>query len=330
MAAPVIECNGPARIMAGLDDGAMQPTNVLGHTRDGVRIARNPFWDDVQTEDYGPDTIRDRVFIGEKVFLEFELHSVIRTNIDNFMWLYDTVGVLARLGKKITDLDDSDGSIYLIVESETGQTDYQFKHFAPLRVSQRVGNQHTIVNVRGEAIIDQDNSDEFWDNTAASAGSSTDVPEVAGGHLVKYGDTPTELGITRDGVEIIQDYFYDDVGIDTKGRETNAEKIVTGQAVTVAMQLHAIDVAEFRSVFMGEATYGQLGNVGSLGTAVAQDLFLDSELGANGRDWTFENAVLENEAVNQISARHTIADLLFRALPVQGATKTIYTTAAGS
>lgn len=324
-----VQVAGPLQIHVGLGT-AVTTAAALGHSREGVRLSFQEGWDDVQTDDVGVDVLRDRVFTGKKIFLDFELHSFDRAVLDNFIHLFDTVGESSRIGKKITDLDGSVGSIWLALESETGGEDYAFHNVAPIRITQKVGTRHTVISVRAESIIDVDDSDKFFDNDVLTLAAGTDAPEVAGGHDILYDGNL--LGHTKDGSEIVHEYLYDDVPIDTKGPETTREKVVTGQRHTWSGELHEYDETELKAVLSNAGTYGQLGNVGKLAVAtLGKTLFLDSVLGAGppaGRDWTFNLAVPEASPTLTLSARHSVGTLFFSFLPTSGGV--YYTTAAGS
>lgn len=320
--------SGPMQVRVGIGTSAVLALAPrLGHTREGVKITFQKEYDDVMTDDIGPDVLRDRVLIGEKVFLDFELHSFDRAVLDDFMFLFDTVGESARIGKKISDLDGSLGSIWLGFESETGETDYTFHNVAPLRISQKVGTRHTVVNVRCEATIDVGDSDKFFDNDALAAATGTDAPEVAGGHVITYDGSP--LGHTDDGSEIVTDYLYDDVVVDVKGPGTNREKVVTGQRHSWSGEIHEYDETVLKTALANGGTYGQLSNVGKLAVAdIGKILFLNSILAASGRDWTFSLAVLEASPTLTLAARHSIATLFFSFLPTSAGV--YYVTAVGS
>ena len=322
-----VQIAGPLQIRCGLGTTASAAAPRLGHSREGVKITFQKEYDDIQTDDIGPVVLRDRVFIGEKVFLDFELHSISRAVLDDFMFLFDAVGESARIGKKITDLDGAGGSIWLGFESETGETDYTFHNVAPLRISQKVGTRHTVVNIRAEAIIDLADSDKFFDNTALSAATGTDAPEVAGAHDITYDGSL--LGHTADGSEIVAEYLYDDVVVDTKGPGTTREKVVTGQKHTWSGEVHEYDENELQSALSQGGTFGQLVGVGKLAVAnLGKALLLSSILGAGppaGRNWTFNLAVLEGSPALSLSARHSIATLFFSFLPTSAGV--YYTTA---
>lgn len=320
--------SGPMQVRVGIGTAVAAATPRLGHTREGVKITFQKEYDDVQVDDTGPDVLKDRVLIGEKVFLDFELHFFDRSVLDDFMFLFDTVGESARIGKKISDLDGLLGSIWLAFESETDQTDYTFHNVAPLRISQKVGTRHTVVNVRCEAIIDTGDSDKFFDNGAlAAAAVSAEIVEVAGGHVITYDGSP--LGHTDDGSEIVTDYLYDDVVVDVKGPGTNREKVVTGQRHSWSGEVHEYDETVLQTALANGGTYGQLSNVGKLAVAdIGKILFLNSILAVNGRDWTFNLAVLEASPTLTLAARHSIATLFFSFLPTSAGV--YYVTGAGS
>lgn len=322
---------GPMQIRVGIGTAVAAAAPRLGHSREGVRISFQEGWDDVQTDDVGVDVLRDRVFTGKKIFLDFELHSFDRAVLDNFIHLFDTVGESSRIGKKITDLDGSLGSIWLALESETDETDYAFHSIAPLRITQKVGTRHTVINVRAESIIDVDDSDKFFDNDVLGAATGTaEAPEVAGGHDILYDGNL--LGRTADGSEIVHEYLYDDVAVDTKGPDTTREKVVTGQRHTWSGELHEYDETELQAALSNAGTYGQLGNVGKLAVAtLGKTLLLDSVLGAGppaGRDWTFNLAVPEASPTLSLAARHSVATLFFSFLPTTGGI--YYTTGDGT
>lgn len=330
MATPLVHVSGPMRVRAGLlDDGvANVPVNVLGHSRDGVFMELQENYDDVFTDDFGPDGWRDRVMIGTKCFLDFELHAFDRAHLEDFLWFYDTVGTRSRIGRKLSDLDGLQKTIHVAFESETDQIDLHFLRVGMIRASQRVGTRHTVVNCRAEAIIAE--ADKFFDTTdIVDAAVGTDVPEVAGGAEVLLNST--ELGFTQDGLEILLEYFYDDVQVDPKGPETNFEKVVTGQSVSVNMDLHAYDKANLENALglYGTNGYGALNSIGSLGSVEAIPLVLDSSLNANGRDWTFDKVVLGGAPRQLFSARHsTVTNLQFASIPT--AAGQYYSSAAGA
>ena len=322
-----VHVSGPIQIRCGIGTAAIAAVPRLGHSREGVKITFQKEYDDIQTDDIGPEVLRDRVFTGEKVFLDWDLHSFDRTVLDDFMFLFDTVGESARIGKKITDLDGANGSIWLGLESETDQTDYTFHNIAPLRITQKVGTRHTVVNIRAEAIIDTGDSDKFFDNTVLAAASGTDAPEVAGAHDITYDGSI--LGHTADGSEIVTEYLYDDVVVDSKGPGTTFEKVVTGQKHNWSGEVHEYDETVLQSALSHGGTYGQLGSVGKLAVgSLGKVLLLDSILGAGppaGRNWTFSKAILEGSPTLSLSARHSIATLFFSFLPTSAGV--YYTTA---
>lgn len=312
------------------------PLTRLGHTADGLSFSMQKEWDDIQTDDIGPDVLRDRVFIGEKVFLEFELHSVTRSVFDVFAWLGATAGTKTQIGRKMDALDGTaNKSLKVVFASENAGGDvYNFWNVCPVRVSQRFGNKHTTVSVRAEAIIGKlagTHIDEFFDNTTA-AGSLTgsDQPEVQGGHTVLHGASANILGITREGCEMVIDYSYDDVAIDTKGSGTNYTKVMTGQRVSLTTELHSYDPTEMETILAnGGATYGLLANVGKLASSTfGTQLHLDSSLDAAGWDWNFLKCVLEGQQQLNLSARHSVLNLTWQAMPITSA-GVFFTFAAG-
>lgn len=314
MAEPVIYVSGPVQLRCAL--GAAEPADNLGHTREGVTVEFQESYDDVFTDDLGPDAFRDRVLIGRRVFIDCELHSFDRTVLENLMWLFDTAGQRARIGQKVSDLDGAGNTIYLGLESETDVQDFVFSRVAPIRISQRFGSRHTRVQVRLEAIIDA--SDLFWDNTAIVAAlTGTDAPEVTGAHLVKMDST--ELGQTADGSELVIEYLYDNVAIDEKGPESTREKVVTGQRVTWNGELHAYDKAAIEDLFGQYQTapnYGKLQGIGSLASDFSKALDLETVIAPGGQNWNFPIVTLDGNPRHLFSARHSvIGPLSLVALP---------------
>lgn len=317
-----VHVSGPMRVSAGLltDDGpTTAPTVVLGHSRDGVNMELEESWDDVFTDDLGPDGWRDKVMIGTKVRFDFELHSFSRSHLEDFLWYYENPGFRSRIGRKISNLDGAGNVVKLAFESETGTQDILFHRVAILNARQRIGTRHTVVTLRCEAIIDGLN-DSFWSNAAITPPVTLDEsPEVAGGAQIIIAGS--DLGYTRDGLDLEFNYFYDDVNVDPKGPETNFEKVVTGQAVTVIMDFHAYDKTNMENllaILAGAANYGKLNNIGRFGSDVAGGvLFLDSSLGAVGLDWTFDQVVLEGNPRHLFSARHsTVTQVRLVSIPL--------------
>ena len=228
-----VQVAGPMQVISDVTvDVATQPLTRLGHTADGLSFSMQKEWDDISTDDIGPDVLRDRVFIGEKVFLDFELHSVTRSVFDVLAWLGTTAGTKTQIGRRMDALDGTaDKSLKVTFDSEVTSDVYNFWNVCPLRIVQRFGNKHTTISVRAEAIIGKEtgsNVDEFFDDTTASGSlTGADAPEVQGGHTILHGASANELGITRDGCELTIDYSYDDVAIDTKGSGTNFTKVMT-------------------------------------------------------------------------------------------------------
>lgn len=331
MAIGDIHVNGPICIRCAKSTGSSPPTSVIGHTQEGIMLTKQPAWDDVKIDRYGPETIKERVSLGEKRFCEFELHTINRTNLEALMWLFSgTAGTLAAIGKKLSDLDGSSGSPYLLLESETDQDDFHLKHFKPIQVRQKFGGSHTIVNIRGEACLFTDSSDYFWDNDAVTSVSKDDVVEVTGAHDINYNSAA--LGRTMEGVELIIDYLWEDIGIDVKGRQTTAEAILRGLNLSLRFDLHAFDKTNYRKLMSNSISgseFGILQAVGKLVSAtIGKQLVLDSILAASGRDWTFNNFHIDAESSIDMGVKHTIAKIAGRVLPTDALV--YYTTAAGS
>ncbi len=308
------------------------PLTRLGHTADGLSFSMQKEWDRIQTDDIGPDVDRDLVFIGEKVFLDFELHSIDRTVFDVLAWLGSTPGTKTQVGRRMDALGGvAEDSLKVTFSSEATSEIYNFWNVCPIRVVQRFGNKHTTVTVRAEAIIGKDtNADQFFDNTTVEGAlAGSDTPEVQGGHTVLHGASANVLGITRDGIEMTIDYAYDDVAIDTKGSGTNFTKVMTGQRVGLTTELHSYDPTEMETVMAnGGATFGLLANVGKLASSTfGTQLHLDSSLGTSGFDWNFKQAVLEGQQTLNISARHSVLNLTWQCLPTPAGI--FYSFAAG-
>lgn len=316
-----VQVAGPMQVSAEiLTDPSAGAAPRLGHTADGLSFSMQKEWDRIQTDDVGPDVDRDLVFIGEKVFLDFELHSIDRSVFDVLAWLGADAGTKTQVGERMDRLDGvTDKSLTVSFTSEaTTALYYTFWAVCPIRVVQRFGNKHTTVSVRAEAIIGKGASiDEFFDNTTVPSPTGSDAPEVQGGHTVLYDTTLQELGITRDGIEVTIDYSYDDVAIDTKGSGTNFTKVMTGQRVSFTTELHSYDQTRMESVLAnGGATFGKLANQGKLASSTfGKQVHLDNSLGTSGFDWTFFNAILEGQQQLNLSARHSVLNLSWQCLP---------------
>lgn len=317
-----VQVAGPMQVISEINEIITGPTTRLGHTTDGLSFSMQKEWDDILTDDIGPDVLRDRVFIGEKVFLDFELHSVVRSVFDELAWLGAAAGAKTQIGRRMDALDGvSDKSLKVTFSSESTSDIYNFWNVCPIRIVQRFGNKHTTISVRAEAIIGKDGTgitDEFFDDTTIEATlTGSDKPEVQGGHTVLYDTTFDALGITRDGCEVTIDYAYDDVAIDTKGSGTNFTKVMTGQRVSLVTELHSYDPAVMKTALAnGGATFGLLANVGKLASSTfGKAVQLDSNLGANGFDWKFVQCVLEGQQTLNISARHSVLNLTWQVMP---------------
>ena len=321
-----VQVAGPMQVISDVTIGDdVVPLTRLGHTADGLSFSMQKEWDDIQTDDIGPDVLRDRVFTGEKVFLDFELHSLTRSVFDVLAWLGATAGTKTQIGRRMDQLDGTDEkSLKVTFSSEASGGDiYNFWNVCPIRVVQRFGNKHTTVTVRAEAIIGKDaNADSFFDNTTVEGAlTGADSPEVQGGHTILHGPTALVLGITREGCEMTIDYSYDDVAIDTKGSGTNFTKVMTGQRVSLVTELHSYDPTEMETILAnGGGTYGSLANIGKLASSTfGTQLQLDNSRGTAGFDWNFKACVLEGQQTLNISARHSVLNLTWQCLPVTGA-----------
>lgn len=335
MAVKDINVSGPYAIAVssalGNPDSA-EAQDVLGYTREGPRLRLIHAYDDPRADNLGGQTLQEGILIGKRVQFELELHKVDRDLLEDFAWLYgpsgDT-GEIARIGRQISDLDGSGNTIQMSWISQIGARDYRFKAVAPRRIVQQLGNAHSIIRIEGDAIL-AGTSPEFFDNTAVSSQSDSSLTEVVGAHKIVVGGT--DVGYTREGIELTIEVFYNEARNDADGRETDADLVVDGYGVTLRMEIHSGTQAEIDNIataFRTDANYGLLDGIGvkQAGSLVA--VLLDSELETNGKDWTFDAMIVENQVSEEFGNRNRRTQVEMRALPL-GAGNRFYSIATGA
>lgn len=309
----------------------------IGLTPDGFRHIETVDHEEVVTDQYGSGTRANSAPAGVRYNVEFSLSEINRTNLEKLIAIdmVDGVGgVLPTIGRKASVCgDDGTNAMKLVfVKVDNGVLDRTYSIACPSQIIQRISSKHTTVDCRFNALpstSDTPASRVFFVDTEAVDTSFVSAIEVCGSATCKW--NANAIGHARDGFEITIDYTWEDVLTDLYGPRTPKEMIFQGMRVGVRPMgdIHSYDTAQslLQEHLGGSATY--LEKIGILNSTNAKVLLLDSDLAANGFDYTFNLAYPDGQPIQtRISALHSVLSIGWSCL--HNGSKVFYTRATGS